>query len=152
MSLSSALAKGAWQIVHELKPKLVVLWSTTGMTARIFAKARFPVPMIALSSDHRTLRRLALCYGITPREMPPPDSIGVQAAGVMTLTTCISTMEDAIAVAGNTASESSIAAAAVARMVFFTSVPHRFCPCRNCRERQGAVQRYSNSKVMDPSS
>lgn len=72
MSLSSALAKGVWQVVHELKPKLVVLWSTTGMTARIFSKAKFPVPMIALSSDHRTLRRLALCYGITPREMPPP--------------------------------------------------------------------------------
>jgi pyruvate kinase len=72
MSLSTALAKGVWQMVHELKPKLVVLWSTTGMTARIFSKARFPVPLIVLSSDHRTLRRMALHYGITPREMPPP--------------------------------------------------------------------------------
>jgi pyruvate kinase len=82
MSLSSALAKGVWQVVHELKPKLVVLWSTTGMTARIFSKARFPVPMIVLSSDHRTLRRMALQYGITPRELPPPEDFAALVAQV----------------------------------------------------------------------
>ena len=32
--------------------KLVVIWSQTGATARIFSKGRFPVPIVALSSDH----------------------------------------------------------------------------------------------------
>ena len=75
MSLSSSLAKGVWQIVQDLRPTVVVVWSQTGLTARIFSKARFPVPVVALSSDHRTLRRMALHYGITPREMPPPADL-----------------------------------------------------------------------------
>ncbi|HZZ42374.1 MAG TPA: pyruvate kinase [Tepidisphaeraceae bacterium] len=74
MSLSSSLAKGVWQIVQDLKPRVVVIWSQNGTTARIFSKARFPVPVIALSSDHCTLRRMALHYGITPREMAPPGN------------------------------------------------------------------------------
>jgi pyruvate kinase len=33
---------------------------------------RFPVPVVALSSDHRALRRMALHYGVIPQEMAPP--------------------------------------------------------------------------------
>ena len=36
---------------------------------------RFPVPIIALSSDHRALRRMALHYGVIPQEMQPPAKI-----------------------------------------------------------------------------
>ncbi len=78
LQLSGAIAKGVWQMVHDLNLKLVAIWSQTGGTARIFSKARFPVPIIALSSDHRALRRMALHYGVVPQEMiPPTDSIGL---------------------------------------------------------------------------
>jgi pyruvate kinase len=74
MQLSAAVAKGVWQIVQDLKAALVVIWSQTGATARIFSKIRFPTPILALSSDHRALRRMALHYGVIPHEMaPPPD-------------------------------------------------------------------------------
>ncbi|HSZ59478.1 MAG TPA: pyruvate kinase [Tepidisphaeraceae bacterium] len=72
MQLSAAVARGVWQIVQDLKASLVVLWSQTGATGRIFSKMRFPVPIIALSSDHRALRRMAMHYGVIPREMVPP--------------------------------------------------------------------------------
>ena len=72
MHLSAAVARGVWQIVHDLKVKLVVIWSQTGATARIFSKNRFPVPIVALSSDHRALRRMTLHYGVIPQEMDPP--------------------------------------------------------------------------------
>ena len=72
MQLSAAVARGVWQIVQDLKAALVVLWSQTGATARIFSKMHFPVPIIALSSDHRALRRMALHYGVIPRELAPP--------------------------------------------------------------------------------
>lgn len=72
MHLSSAVAKGVWQIVQELKVTLVAIWSQTGATARIFSKTRFPVPIVALSSDHRALRRMTLHYGVIPQEMLPP--------------------------------------------------------------------------------
>jgi pyruvate kinase len=72
MQLSAAVAKGVWHIVQDLKAALVVIWSQTGATARIFSKIRFPTPIIALSSDHRALRRMALHYGVIPQEMAPP--------------------------------------------------------------------------------
>jgi pyruvate kinase len=33
------------------------------------------VPIVALSSDHRALRRMALHYGVIPQEMPPPEEV-----------------------------------------------------------------------------
>jgi pyruvate kinase len=75
MHLSAAVAKGVWQIAHDLKVKLVIVWSQTGATARIFSKARFPVSVIALSSNHRALRRMTLHYGVVPHEMLPPGDV-----------------------------------------------------------------------------
>src|SRR5262249_49080133 len=66
MQLSAAVANGVWHIVHDLKAAVVVIWSQTGATARIFSKIRLPTPIIALSSDHRALRRMALHYGVIP--------------------------------------------------------------------------------------
>lgn len=74
LHLSAALAKGVWQIVHELKLKLVVVWSQTGATARIFSTSHFPVPIVALSSNHKTLRRMALQYGVLTRQMEQPQN------------------------------------------------------------------------------
>ncbi|MEM8873267.1 MAG: pyruvate kinase [Planctomycetota bacterium] len=74
MRLSNAIASGVRQLVKELGPKLVVVYSQTGDTARIFSKHRLPVPLVALSSNHRTLRQMALHFGTLPIEMPaPPD-------------------------------------------------------------------------------
>ena len=75
MHMSAAVAKGVWQIVQDLKAALVVLWSQNGASARIFSKTHFPVPVVALSSDHRALRRMALQYGVIPQEMAPPESM-----------------------------------------------------------------------------
>jgi pyruvate kinase len=82
MHLSAAIAKGVWTIVQDLKVKVVVIWSQTGSTARIFSKNRFNVPIIALSSDHRALRRMSLHYGVVPQEMVPPDDMASLIEGV----------------------------------------------------------------------
>jgi pyruvate kinase len=66
---AGALARGALRIVQDLKAKLVIIWTQTGTTARVFSKHHFPVPIIALSPDHRSLRRMALHYGVIPQEM-----------------------------------------------------------------------------------
>jgi pyruvate kinase len=76
LHLSAAMAKGVWQMAADLKVKLVVIWSQSGVTARIFAKARFPMPIVALSTDHRVLRRMALHFGVVPHELPTPTSVG----------------------------------------------------------------------------
>ncbi len=73
MQLSAAIANGVRQMVSDLRAKLVVIYSQTGATARVFSKSRFHVPIVALSSDHRALRRMALHYGVIPQELPPPE-------------------------------------------------------------------------------
>jgi pyruvate kinase len=75
MLLSVAVAHGVWQIVRDLKCKLVVIWSQTGSTARIFSKHRFHIPIVALSSDERALRRMALHYGVVAQAMTPPTDM-----------------------------------------------------------------------------
>jgi len=71
---SPAVAAGVWEIVREAKVKLVVLFSQSGATARIFSKYRFPVPVVAFTSDQRTLRQMVLHYGVLPLPMTPPAS------------------------------------------------------------------------------
>ncbi len=82
MQFSSAIAHGVWQIVHDLNIKLVVTWSQTGATARIFSNNRFPVPIVAISTDHRTLRQMALHYGVVPQEQERPRSMDELIEGV----------------------------------------------------------------------
>src|SRR5262249_28790282 len=67
---AGSLARGALRIVRDLECKLVVVWTRTGGTARVFSKHHFPVPIVALSNDERALRRMALHYGVIPQHMP----------------------------------------------------------------------------------
>jgi pyruvate kinase len=72
---AAALARGAWRIVSDIGAKLLVIWSQTGATARVFSKHHFPVPIVALSSDSRTLRKMAMNYGVVPVQMHAPDDM-----------------------------------------------------------------------------
>jgi pyruvate kinase len=72
---AGSLARGALRIVRDLECKLVVIWTQTGSTARVFSKHHFPVPIVALSNDQRALRRMALHYGVIPQHMPIADDI-----------------------------------------------------------------------------
>ena len=72
---AGSLARGVLRIVEDIDAKLVIIWTQTGGTARVFSKYRFPVPVIALSNDHRTLRRMALHYGVVPEHMPSVNDI-----------------------------------------------------------------------------
>jgi pyruvate kinase len=72
---AAALARGAWRIVQDIGAKLVVVWSQTGATARVFSKHHFPVPIVALSTDRRVLRKMALHNGVLPIEMGAPSDM-----------------------------------------------------------------------------
>ena len=70
-----SVARGAWRIASDAKVKLVVIWSQRGTTARFYSKHHFNCPIIALSSELRTLRRLALSFGVTPHELKRHENI-----------------------------------------------------------------------------
>ncbi len=77
---AAALGRGAWRIVHDLKARLVVIWSQTGATARLFSKHHFPVPMLVLSSDPRVVRMMTMYYGVIPfQATPASDMAGLVA-------------------------------------------------------------------------
>ena len=73
---TTALARGAWRIVNDLRIKLVVIWSQQGSTARVFSKHHFHCPIVALSSNDLVLRRMALHYGVIPCRMDKPEKMG----------------------------------------------------------------------------
>jgi len=76
LQISAAVARGVHEMIPDLEARLVVIYSQTGATARIFSKNRFSIPIVALSSDKRALRRMALHYGVLPHELAPADEIG----------------------------------------------------------------------------
>ena len=73
--VSAAAAMAVRRLVEELRCRLVVVYSQTGETARLFARERFGVPVVALSDDACTLRRINLHYGVMPLSMPMPGDV-----------------------------------------------------------------------------
>ncbi len=63
---TAAIAHGALAIAKDVNARLVVVWSQAGGSARYLSKNRFPVPILALSTDPAAVRRMALYFGVTP--------------------------------------------------------------------------------------
>ncbi|HEY4159010.1 MAG TPA: pyruvate kinase [Polyangiaceae bacterium] len=64
-----SIAHAACSIAREVGAKLIVTLTETGLTARLVSKARPTAPILAFSPDDRTLRRLALYWGVAPRSL-----------------------------------------------------------------------------------
>ena len=75
-ALTAAIANSVGIIVNDISAKLVAVWSQTGTTVRLLSKERISVPILALSSDHRTCSQMSLHYGVIPRCQPIPENIG----------------------------------------------------------------------------
>ena len=79
---AQALARGAYRIAHDAKVKLIIIWSQRGKTAQLFSKHHFSAPIIAISSDIRMLRRMAINFGVSPHELPRYTNINDLIAAV----------------------------------------------------------------------
>ncbi|HMR04296.1 MAG TPA: pyruvate kinase [Polyangiaceae bacterium] len=64
-----AIANSACRIAEEIGAELIVALTESGSTARLVSKARPTVPIIALSPDAKTLRRLSLLWGVIPKNL-----------------------------------------------------------------------------------
>lgn len=65
-SVTEFLAKNAIKATEQLGVKGIITDSNTGKTARILSSYRGPNPVVALCYKEKTMRRLALSYGIIP--------------------------------------------------------------------------------------
>jgi len=71
-NLTWALAHGAWHVAKDIDAKIVVVWSQTGGTARSLSRNGFDIPVVAFSSDQRSIQRMNLLYSVIPVYLPNP--------------------------------------------------------------------------------
>jgi pyruvate kinase len=90
-AVAEAIARGACDIARQVDARVIVAFTETGLTARYVSKARPTVPIITLSPNAVTRRRLALLWGVTsfhidvlrdPEEMIARASLFLVANGL----------------------------------------------------------------------
>lgn len=64
--ITAATVYGATEIASRVNAKLVVIASHGGATARVKAKFRSAIPVVGVSDNESTLRRMTLFWGILP--------------------------------------------------------------------------------------
>lgn len=77
-SVPEAIARGAVNTAKEIGAKFLVAFTETGSSALNVSLARPNVPIIAFSPIQKTRRRMALYWGVIPRELPTltnPDDL-----------------------------------------------------------------------------
>ena len=69
-SVAEAIARGAVNTAREIGAKFLVAFTESGSSAMNVSLARPPMPIIAFSPNPQTRRRMALLWGVIPRELP----------------------------------------------------------------------------------
>jgi pyruvate kinase len=69
-SVGEAIARGACNTAREIGARFLVAFTESGVSAMSVSLARPGVPIIAFSQNPKTRRRMALFWGVIPREMP----------------------------------------------------------------------------------
>ena len=84
LQLSEALSRAAAQLSRELSARAVVIPAYSGLTARMVSAERPGAPILAVTANPGTCRRLALHWGVTPllvdsESLARPEQLAVQA-------------------------------------------------------------------------
>ncbi len=69
-SVAEAIARGAVNTAREIGARFLVAFTESGTSAINVSLARPPVPIVAFSPNPQTRRRMALLWGVIPRELP----------------------------------------------------------------------------------
>lgn len=72
---TAAIAHGAWIIAQDVKARLIVAASETGVTALHLSQNNFRIPIVIGSGDRCTLRRLTLLHGVTSVQITLPGNL-----------------------------------------------------------------------------
>jgi pyruvate kinase len=65
-NIAEAVARAACDIARDVRARIIVAFTESGLTARYASKARPDAPIVAFSPNASTLRRLALLWGVVP--------------------------------------------------------------------------------------
>jgi pyruvate kinase len=69
-SITEAISSSAVEIAREVGARAIITATMSGTTARMVARNRPSVPIVAVTPSRRTLYRLALVWGVAPVKVP----------------------------------------------------------------------------------
>ena len=86
----------------DIKAKVIVACTISGMTARMVSRFRSPVDIIGLTTDEKTWRKLALSWGVIPQmsEYYPSTDVLFYSARKNAIETMELTKGDRIVITG----------------------------------------------------
>ncbi|MFH1907238.1 MAG: pyruvate kinase, partial [Chloroflexota bacterium] len=79
-----AIANAARELAHDRDVAAIAVFTRSGRTAAIMAKARPCVPILAFTPEMHTYRRLAMLWGVIPQIVPFADTLEEMLAHVET--------------------------------------------------------------------
>ncbi|MCL0051484.1 pyruvate kinase [Thermodesulfovibrionales bacterium] len=82
-TFSGAIADGACETAHYIDARAIVVFTHSGFTARLLSKRRPAAPIIAVSPDERTFRRISLYWGAYSKLIRLTDDIDALEPGMM---------------------------------------------------------------------
>lgn len=71
LNVADAIGRASCEIAEQIQAGAIVSLTTSGGTARVIAKYRPAVPILALTDRTQTMRELAFTWGVTPVAIPP---------------------------------------------------------------------------------
>jgi pyruvate kinase len=72
---AEATARAARALASDRDVAAIAVFTRSGRTAQLMAKARPPVPILAFTPEEGTLNRLNLCWGVEPHRVPLAESM-----------------------------------------------------------------------------
>ena len=69
-SITEAISSGSVEIANEVGARAIITATMSGTTARMVARHRPSVPIVAVTPSRSTLYRLALVWGVVPVKVP----------------------------------------------------------------------------------
>jgi pyruvate kinase len=72
---AEATARAARALATDRDVAAIAVFTRSGRTAQLMAKARPPVPILAFTPEESTLNRLNLCWGVEPHRVPLAVSV-----------------------------------------------------------------------------
>jgi pyruvate kinase len=73
VALNTALARAIAGLSRDLNVQTIVVLSRTGRTAAVMAAARPAAPIVAVTAEAATCRRMNLLWGVVPHEVKPEE-------------------------------------------------------------------------------
>ena len=74
-SITDAIGSATCETALKLRARVIITATQSGYAARMIARHRPPTPIFAVTANERTLRRLALVWGVRSALMPPVQTL-----------------------------------------------------------------------------